>query len=212
MKKQKFAYFFFLILVYMICSAKSCTDEKEMVNQEFHEQIQLIEDSMLTDSLDNQSLQAFEEKAIQKIIYFGELSSLIYNHKIDSSMQNNAIKQMTDLFLNDNVTIDFSLDDDSNIKSYTVTEITYINPDPHNNLIQIDNNSFQLLQPLYRKNQFLYHGKLQFIQTIQRNTNSSTNVHPFQVDFYIKKIRKQFGTDSMFIWQVFLGDIEIVTP
>lgn len=210
MKLRKRSYYFLLIVVYIVMSARSCNDIDEFDQSEFHAQASIIETGMQSDTPELQSLLAFEEKAKQKLTDFSEYISIIMDNGIDSTLREKVAEQIQQLFINDQVNIEFSRESKSANQFYSLTELINHVSGSDFNQISFSAESIYISQHLMPMDPQNYQGKINFKQGIysKLNRGNQESEQQFQmVDFYLKKIEKKFGSDSKFVWQVFLGDI-----
>jgi hypothetical protein len=71
--------------------------------------------------------------------------------------------------------------------------------------------SIKVARPFHRTDEFNYKGRLSFSRRIKASTASDTifsGPDRMEADIYVSKVCKQFGTDTLQIWSVFLGNIK----
>jgi len=208
---NKNSYFLFFLICYIVLSARSCEDQVVMENIEFSEQVNLIENGMLAQLPDNNSLAAFEEKAKQKVIYFSELLNIISNSKLDPSMRESARSNLFELFAEKNASVNFRYEKANvSIKDSLISFINSINRSEYASSYKLIDESLWIKKKLKIQNDSLYTGILSFDLSTAKGVSNSPDipfVFSYEADFYLKKIHKNFGTTEKLIWQVFLGNI-----
>lgn len=190
-------------------SARSCSDADALDQSKFHKQVAIIEKGMEAEQPDLQSLLAFEEKAMQKLMDYGEYLSLMMDKGIDSTLRENVREQIKHLFLNEQVKIDF-IWSKSNIHYDSLVKLNISIFESDLDQLTISVEDIQVSQHLARKTPQNYQGMISFNQIIHFQYNNGIRESEQQrkvLDFYLKKVEKKFGSDTKFIWQVFLGDI-----
>jgi hypothetical protein len=95
-------------------------------------------------------------------------------------------------------------------KKLSINEFLKTDPVPGINSMEFIFDSIEISEPLHRINEFNYTGSLKF--SLRKKCPSSTNSESTgsdskKVDIIATKVMKQFGSDTLKIWQVFLGNI-----
>lgn len=210
MKLGKRSFYFLVLVIYIAMSARSCTDVEDMGQSAFQEQISLIESGMETDIPDIKSLIAFEEKARQKVLEYGDYLSIMTDNALDSFFRAKVGDQFIALFTDDQVSLELNISKDSKSQHYSISELIRRISEPGQGKVIIYNDSVMIVQHLVNINPHLYQGKINFNQNIQVGSPDASPlsaIYTQELDFYLKKIEKQFGDNSKKVWQVFLGDI-----
>ena len=201
-----------IIFVLIVLCAPSCEDEQEIANRE--EAILTatkndIRTEFETDYLTQTSLFAYETTAKQKLSDLADYLHIMTDTSLDMSFRIKASEIIKGTFLSENIALRLILQEGKPVKKLEVHTIIIKgleNKLPH---LPFTFDTISIYEPLQRINNTTYSGVLRFsqnfsdpaipeqiIKSIRRNT-----------DFYVVKEGKVFGTDSLMIWNVRLGEI-----
>ena len=201
-----------IIFVLLIISAPSCEDEQETAKRRDAVLSTIKKDirtEFETDYLTEASLFAFETTAKQKLTDFNDFLHIIADTSLDISFRSKAGEMIESTFLTENITIRLILQEKKPAKKIKVHNLINLGLENKLSHLPFTFDSIRIYKPLHRIDDKTYTGILMFsqnftdpaipeqiIKSIKRNTG-----------FYVVKERKVFGTDTMKIWNLRLGDI-----
>jgi hypothetical protein len=204
----------FSLMAFLVFCSKSCeTPEDQQAGKEeaaLKATLDSISNSFSADQLSEQSLRSLEVKAKQKLTDLADYLQIYADKSLDEAFREHARQMILDLFISDTVHIFFKVSDNIKEKSLTINDFLKMDPGPGKKSTDFIFDSIELSEPLRRMNDLNYKGSLKFSQRyeVYSDTNSTItgSVHK-KIDVIVTKVRKQFGTDTLEIWQVSLGDI-----
>ncbi len=173
------------------------------------EMVQSFEKEFEIEKLDEIKLNAFEERAIEKIRDFGEYVMIYSRQDYDSAFRSQAGEMIFDLFIDNNAGINIDL---TNGKSEELTLYGFmeqLDSCKYDELI-VSSQDFVLETPLHFSRDSLYKGEVTYYdKIIGINSGDSLLIHSAtnRVEIIAKKVNKNFGDRSNLIWKVFLGNI-----
>ena len=201
-----------IIFVLLVLCAPSCEDEQEAANRE--EAILTntkndIRTEFETDYLTQTSLFAYETTAKQKLSDLADHLHIMTDTSLDMSFRTKASEIIKGSFLSENITLRFILQAGEPVKEFEVHTLIIMGLENKLPYLPFTFDSICIYEPLHRIDNTTYSGVLRFSQnftdpatpekifkSIKRNTN-----------FFVVKEGKVFGTDSLKIWNVRLGEI-----
>jgi len=200
------------IFVLMILCAPSCEDEQEIANREdaiLEAAANNIRDEFETNYLNEASLFAYEIAAKQKLSDLSDYLQIMTDTTLDMSFRKKAGEMIKSTFQSENDKLDLIELNEGPVKEYKVSRIINMGLDgklPHVNFAV---EFIQVYKHLNRTDNNTYSGILRFVQnyTDQAVPKQITNSIKREADFYVVKKDKVFGTDSLKIWTVQLGNI-----
>lgn len=204
---------FILMIVSMACSQSNMSDaseeyayteDSEDAEEGYDEEQQESDDAnygLSGNALSKENLEAFEERAIQKLMDFIDYGQIIANEEYEYSFREEAVSQAIILFSSENSLISSNLIvNDSNLR-WTVEEllkVIKISPET----IYLDKISeIEVVKGLSEVNAGLYKGLL------RAKTQSYRDVPFVDCVIVLKKTTKQFGSEKQEIWEVKLDGI-----
>lgn len=171
--------------------------------------VQSFEKEFEIEKLDETKLNAFEERAIEKIQDFGEYVMIYSKRDYDTAFKAQAGKMIFDLFIDSNVEINIDL---SNGRSEDIALIGFmeqLDSCDYNELV-VSSHDFVLDSPLQSSGDSFYKGVVSYSNRIVGlRSGDSLLIHSAsnKVEIIVKKVNKRFGDRSNLIWKVFLGKI-----
>lgn len=212
---RKFLFIFGVILAYLLLCSKSCgSDEKADAAKKEAELTQIktnIKNEFESDDLSKKSLRAFEVKAKQELVDFSDYLNIYSDKLMDESFKNQARQMILDLFISDSVRINILLLNELDEKNIPISEFLSSDLTSGYNSMEFIFDSMEIAEPLHRIDEFNYKGSLAFSRRVKNCSSSDTlftGPDGMEVDILASKVYKQFGTDTLQIWSVFLGDIK----
>jgi hypothetical protein len=208
------SYIWILIIVYFICSARSCTEDEDSVAKREEQYIMNLTDSVkhvfMSDSLSDKSLRAFEITAIGKLNDFADYMKIISDTTLDLKFRQHAAELVRDLFVPGEIELkNWS-------KAYSVPGLSNLVLLLEHSLSEgiscwIQPSQINVINPFTQVNDSTVTGSLSFIQNcIPFNTTGQFEIVSGEVviDIYIIKEIKSFGDKRLRVWEVYLGAIE----
>lgn len=204
-----------LFLALLVFCSKSCeTPENEQAQKReivFQATLDSINSSFVSDNLSEQMLRSFEVKAKQKLTDFADYLQICTDKSLDESFREHAQQMIHDLFISDSVYIDLHVPNEIKGKAKTINDFLKMTAGSEENFIGIMFDSIVLSEPLHKINDLSYAGSLKFLQRYEllssRNTTISHSIDK-EVEIIATRVKKPFGSDTLKIWTVLLGNIK----
>ena len=215
-----------LMLGLLILASPTCSEPDPWANAHIQEDEQLVVDYNEVDrirtdmvqsfekefeieKLDEVKLNAFEERAIEKIQDFGEYIMIYSKQDYDTAFRSQAGKMILDLFIDNNVLINIDL---SSEKSEDLTLFGFLEQldSCEYDELNVSSQDFILDTPLHFSTDSLYKGVVSYSNKIFGvKSDDSLLIYSAsnQIEIIVKKVNKKFGNRSSLIWKVFLGKI-----
>lgn len=196
----------------LLLGAPSCVDEEELTRQEqqaLNEVRSNIRNEFETEYLTESALYAYETTAKQKLTDLVDYLQVLTDTSMDISFRQKAGQMILNMFKSENEKVHLIL----NISkpSIELKVHQFIKKGLENKLpfLSYSIDSLQIYEPLHRIDNNTYSGVLWFSQNFSTHTTSKQTTPPVKrfSDFYVIKDAKVFGTDSLNIWNVRLGEI-----
>ena len=165
-----------------------------------------MENRFTEETLNTIQLQAFHQRAQQKLQDFADLSSIISDPQYDLSLRKASIPMAFRLFESKTSLIryyDFRLQEVKLIplNAYLDTLLT------SQSKIQFDFTILSESTPLIREQEHFW--SITFLQS-QKTVIGNYPSLKTTINILLKKKEKKFGTQTKFIWEVLLGDIDSI--
>jgi len=204
-----------LILLYLLFTAKSCDNQERADDVSEQKQITLSQDSIRSnfesDTLSNASLRAFEGMGGMKLADLGDYLMILGDTAVAETFREKAREMIRGLFLSENSVVRLTGQENPGIREVSVN--TLLNPVKGNPVIsgKIIPDSVRVKQPLKWIGKAIYAGTLSFAyipeDKMNKNGPGPASVSG-TVDFLVTRHEKNFGKDTLMIWDVFLGNKE----
>jgi len=203
------------VMAYLLLCSKSCSEPELDPAIAEKERIEVLKDSIISEfeseSLSRGSFKAFEMKARQKLVDFGDYLRICNNKSMDDSFKSQARLMIRDLFISDSIRVNTLLTDEHGNKMIPLNEFLRIGltSSVDSNVFSID--SVKISIPLHRTNEDKYTGTLQFSRYLKTYPTAKTT-YPIQArmeaEIVVTKVDKIFGADTVQVWQVLIGNIK----
>ena len=171
--------------------------------------VQSFKEEFEIEKLDEVKLNAFEERAIEKIRDFGEYIMIYTRKEYDTAFKAQAGKMIVDLFVDNNVLIDIDLSA-GRLEDLTLLGfLEQLDSCDYNELV-VSSQDFVIDSPLQSSGDGFYKGVVSYSNRIVGvRSGDSLLIHSTtnRVEIIAKKVNKNFGNRSSLIWKVFLGNI-----
>jgi hypothetical protein len=204
---------FILILIYLICSARSCNEDGNMKELNEEKLLSASKDSIKkvfeVDSPTDQLLVAYEATAKQKLTDFADYLKITSDSSMDIRFRQQAVEMAVNLF------VSREIDTRNWSKAYPEPNLYNLEQLLERSLSQGMSCWFKPLQinvkaPLTLENDSTFTGALSFCQQClpfdKPNLPGSIS-SMLVIDIYALKKVKSFGKEHLRIWEVYLGDI-----
>jgi hypothetical protein len=212
---RKYVFVFGAILAYLLFCAKSCESPESDDSASKEVELAKIKDSITSefesDDLTKKTLRAFEVKAQEKLADFTDYLNLYVDHSMDDTLKNQIRQMISELFVSGDVTIEMKLSPEANEKGLKLNEflMTDFSRTYDSVIFRVD--SIGVLKPLRPQDEFGYFGILEFKQTVKSYSSSGDifiDERKASIEIQALKVEKSFGSDTLQIWKVFLGNME----
>jgi hypothetical protein len=207
---------FSFLLIWLLCSADGCNDGTYVAERREEKQISTLKDSVSAvfeaGTPGDNLLKAYEETAKQKLIDFADYLKIASDSSVNNIFRAQAAEMAGKIFVSGSSDITYwnkhssasgRIRVDSLLKNSLLNTMTsFIQP------VQII-----IQQSLKMKNDTVYEGKLSFHpqrNLFSKNDSSEPGNDILLIDIYAVRKLKSFGTKTLSIWEVCLGDINIV--
>ncbi len=211
---RKYLYIFGACLAYVLLSSKSCDSDQEDNAVLQKNNIEKTKESIIAgfeaETLSDTSLRAFEIKAQQKLVDFGDYLGIYYDKTLDPTMKSQAGLMIKNLFVSDRVLIRSLSPNEKDKRNLSLAAFLSSDYFPGYNSIQIKIDSIVLTEPLHQSTGYVYSGSLKFHYLFKAYSSSDTisvSKHTMKVDIFAEKATKIFGADTLRVWGVLLGDM-----
>lgn len=212
---RKFLFIFGAIMAYLLLCSKSCdSDERDdsvSKEAELTQTKEAIKNEFESDELSRKSLRAFEAKAKQKLVDLADYLDIYNDKPIDESFKDQARQMILDLFISDSVLINNRLSGENDEKDLSVREFLKTGLASVYTSADFMFDTLEIAAPLRRIDDLNYKGRLSFSRIV-KSCNFADTVISFpakmEADIFVSKVIKPFGSDTLRIWSVFLGNIK----
>jgi len=205
---------FVLLLIYLICSAKSCTDDENAAKLNEKQLISAAKDSIKqviqVDFPSDQLLRAYEATAKQKLTDFADYLNIASDTSMDAGFRQQASKMAGKLFISREVGLGKWGRSYSGTNIHTLDQLlkeclsgglpSQFRPDK----MEIETLMKQVNDSTFRGNLSFYPASDNSVKMNISSASSSRMV----MDIYALKKVKSFGKEKVAVWNVFLGDID----
>ncbi|MEI7661011.1 MAG: hypothetical protein WCK34_02375 [Bacteroidota bacterium] len=203
-----------IVLVYFIACGKSCNGPGEDNAKREMDQARRAKDSIASvfssDSLSQESLRAFELTALYKLSDFSDYLQIIGDSSTGPAFRTKTGEMIRDLFLSENVRFRFAVPGCGEIKELSLEELlqTGLSVQPAGQKMVFD--SASVLKKLQMDNDTTCSGRLAFCLRYGNPLlpgQKGNRCAGRSIDIFAVKCRKIFGSDTLRVWKVFLGDM-----
>jgi hypothetical protein len=157
--------------------------------------LEAASDELMAESLSERNLEAFEFRAVQKLMDYSDHLGIIYSEGYVESFRQQARQNISSYF-NNSENAEIALNPDIISGSY------------NSFIFEID--SIDIIEPLQRETGIQYKGSMKYVEkilgvgladttTISRSSKTIEIV--LQMDY------KDFGEQSLLVWEILLGEI-----
>jgi hypothetical protein len=207
-------YIWILLTVYLVCSARTCTEDEDGAAKREEKYIMSVVDSVkhafMSDSLSDQALRSFETTAIERLNDFTDYLKIVSDTTLELKFRQQAFEVAGKFFIPGEIEIQ------GWSKNYLQNGLnTYESLGSHllskgmNRWAEAD--QITVRKHFMRKNDSTYAGNLSFYQKwfSFSNPEKLENISgPCLMDIYLIRTIKAFGEQKPRVWDVYLGKIE----
>ena len=202
------------LIVYVVISGNSCTDEKRKKEKHLRE-ISASRDSLILklqeDYPSENELFAAQKSAEQKLLDLSDYLNIFFQNDLDTTFRKQTHDLLINSFIDENVTLNLFADSEGKIQLMTLKQ--FLNKSLDSSFLKtiFIFDSVNVAEPFHRLNAKLFAGSLIFNQSrLIYRLNDTLRKESFETraNIYLEKKNKYFGGDTLMIWEVNLGDIE----
>jgi hypothetical protein len=202
------------MMIYLICTARTCTEDEEAAAEREKAQsdklIEEIEILFTSDTLTDHLLSGYETTATDKLNDFADYLKIISDTTLDAQFRQHAAELAGNLF------IPGAIELRGWSKTFCVQEINTLEDLIQANLSEgtssrINPVRINVNDQFVRENDSTFTGTLSFYQEYfsPSDTDQTEDLSgPYIMDIYLNRKIKNFGTNQLVVWEVYLGDIE----
>lgn len=210
---RKFIYIIAAILCYMTLSSRSCSEgsqksdvrpEEQLLNEKTE-----IKSEFESGAIHEKSLLAFEAKAKQKLTDLSDYLNILSDSSTDNSFREQSKLMISNLFISDTVCISSRLSGNYDNSKLRINE--FLKSEAISGPKNIALDSIRITDPLHIISEYRYIGRLIFNRRIKLSSLSDSGWSSpvtMQAEFFVSKIPKSFGNETLRIWNLSLGNIE----
>lgn len=209
---RRFIYLVTAILCYITLCSKSCNEgnqngEIPLAEKLSNEKTE-IRNEFVSEFIPERSLSAFESKAKQKLTDLSDYLNILSDSSMDGSFREQSKMMVVNLFISDTIGVNRRLLSEKEDRSFPINKLIRSEAFPVSKKIVLD--SIRISEQLHFTTKNTYKGRLAFSRRIQ-NAPSKDSIWspcaPMQVEFFLSKIKKSFGSDTLQVWNLSLGTI-----
>ena len=202
-------------ILYFLTTAKSCDNQENIDEERDQARIRITRDSIIStfdsDTLSNTSLRAFEGAAIIKLSDFADYLAILRDTSLAGPFREKAREMILGLFISDRTLIQVSEPNEPGRYKFTVKKFLEDSEAGSLQFGKIIFDSARVKQELMPSGDSIYAGKLSYAYTFLRDDHSAGS-DPLPADgtveFFLKRHTRNFGPDTLILWDVFLGNME----
>jgi hypothetical protein len=205
-------YIWILIVIYLICSARTCTEDQESIakseaiyTRNLKENVKQV---FTSDSLPEHFLRAYEVSAMEKLNDFADYIKVISDTSLDCSFRMHSAELVRKLFISDEINLS------GWCKIYPKSGLRTLKELLEYDLLKgmsgwIKPVQMNIREPYILKDDSTFTGTLTFNCKYLPYTCIETSElsDSISVKIYLVKRLRSFGTDQYKVWDVYLGDI-----
>ena len=205
-------YIWILIVIYILCSARTCTEDQESIAKSeaiYTKNLkETVKQVFTSDSLPEHLLRAYEVSAKEKLNDFADYIKVISDTSVDRSFRMHSAELVRNLFISGEINLS------GWCKTYPKSGLHTLEELLEYNLLKgmsgwIKPVQMDISEPFVMKNDSTFTGKMIFnCKYLPWKSNDTSEISDkISVNIYLVKKLKSFGTDQYRVWDVYLGDI-----
>ena len=186
-----------LAVCFMLMAAPTCEDEPYPVDprRDHIYRLEAVSDVFTSESLSDDNLEAFEFKAVEKLIDYAEYLGIIYSKDFPASFREQARQNINGLFT-------------SHENAATALIPKILSGYSNSYLMLID--SVDIINPLSQEANTRYSGSMRYAEMILGINHTDTILLSHSqktIKIILQMDYKDFGENSLLVWEVLLGKI-----
>jgi hypothetical protein len=194
---KKLKYCILITLCFWVVAAPTCEDEISPADTRMDHLVRLetVSEVFTSESLSDDNIEAFEFKAVEKLMDYADYMGIIYGVGYAASFRQQARRNIAEYFSTS-----------ENAKKALNPKGVYAAYDSHHFYID----SVEIIDPLQRETDTRYSGSMRYVERILGINHTDTSL----INHSRKTIRiilqmdyKDFGENSLLVWEVLLGEI-----
>ena len=206
-------YIWILIMIYLVCSARTCSEDDSTAATREEENTVDLKDSVrhffMTDTLFDRSLRGFEIAATEKLIDFADYMKIISDTTLDLKFRQHAAKLVRDLFISHEIKLNNWSRAYSDTGLYTL-EFLLAHSLKEGLSCWICPLQINVSELFATADDSTFTGGLSFnLQCVSLDSQDTSDIisESLFMDIYLIKHLKPFGKDEFRVWSVYLGDV-----
>jgi hypothetical protein len=212
---RRFLYIPSLILLYLLTTAKSCDRQEQYGTSLDQSRVKNAQDSIKStfgsDTLSGASLRAFEAAAKNRLTDFSDYLAIHDDTSVAETFREKAREMIRGLFISENSVLRLADPGNPGGRKVSVRQLLASGGGHSEKFGRIITDSVRVTQSLERIGDSMYTGTLSYSYSPAGKERAKARGQALSggtVDFHLIKHQKHFGTDTLMIWEVFLGNME----
>ena len=199
---------FFIFIAFVCFNCKPQKSKEQILHEKItQDSTAAIFQNFTSDSLSDSTIRAFESRAIQKISDLRDYISILSDTSLDKTFKQQARAMALKLFISKNCTLPSPLNSGDEIIKISDLLDSLKSGSAEN--LRLSVNSTDISEHA-QKQEKTYQGIVIFDMRYKGGEVRFREKTKVQCTFSIKKTKKAFGKETKLIWEVFLGNIEII--
>ncbi|MBN2480426.1 MAG: hypothetical protein JXB19_01700 [Bacteroidales bacterium] len=213
---RKIIYMALIISGSFILTSRSCVpyaaDEESTLKTEQDSILKEIKNEFEAEYLLEDRLLVYGERAKQKILDLADYLCLYSDKTMDTAFKHQVKDMIYRLFYDEEATVQLAVGPGGSAEDikHDLSDLLYNIDASKYQSIEFKASELKTIEPLHLQSVEWYSGKLVcgfMVSGITENDTVVLNERPYQVNIITTLTKKQFGTDTTSIWQVFLDEI-----
>ena len=204
-----------LAFMYVLLCSKSCNQREQFDASREEARIESARDSITSffgaDSLSINSLKGFEESAKLKSSDFWDYLNLLNDQKTVSGFKSQTRAIIVELFLSDRCTFQLYTDGKRKLNRIKIAEMVDSTSKIQKNIFGLKPDSIWISTGLHMLNDSTFAGQLyfRFPLSIRLSDKQGSHIPGGAGEIWALKREKRFGSETLKVWNVFLGNITL---
>jgi hypothetical protein len=186
-----------IAVCFTVMAAPTCESESSHADnrQSRIYRLEAVSEEFIAESLSDRNLEAFEFKAVEKLMDYADYLGIIYSERYAASFQRQARQNIISYF-------------DTRENAETALHPGVISGSHDSYVFRVD--SVEIINPLQRETDTRYTGRMEYVETIQGSDPADTSLISHSrktIEIILQMDYKNFGEQSLLVWNVLLGRI-----
>lgn len=192
---RTYLYIFCALIAYLLLSSRSCVTDRDNPEKEKIDILaekKRVKDGFSINHLDNNKLEAFENKAIQNLNELEDLLNIYFDTSMDSAFRQQAVKMTKKLFYENSF---------AEILNFLRIKSGSMQPD------KIILDSIRISRHFKSITDETYSGSIAFTKQLIHFSQDliSPSHETVNMEIILTKTPKQLGSDTLMVWKVYFG-------